>query len=91
MKAKRLIIAGRVQAVGFRQWMVETAAKLGVAGWVRNRPDGTVEAVIDGDTAAVEELVRACRRGPRLAQVDRIDEELVEPPEGPGFRALPDG
>ena len=90
MQAKRLIITGRVQAVGFRQWMVEAAAQLGVAGWVRNRADGTVEAVLDGDTASVEELVRACRRGPRLAQVDRIDEELVDPPEGPGFRALPD-
>lgn len=91
MPAKRLIITGRVQAVGFRMWMEEQAHRLGVEGWVRNRPDGSVEAVIAGDTAAVEEMMRACRRGPRQARVDRIDEELVEPPPEPGFRILPDG
>ena len=88
MRAKRVIISGRVQQVGFRQWMAEEAERLGVSGWVRNRGDGTVEAVLAGDAAAVEELVRACRRGPRLAQVDSIDEELVDPPDEPGFRQV---
>lgn len=89
MTAKRLTISGRVLGVGFRDWIVERAEALGLSGWVRNRRDGTVEALLDGDTAAVEELVRACRRGPRLAAVTAIDEELAEPPEEPGFRRLP--
>lgn len=89
MNAKRLVISGRVQAVGFRQWLVEEARRLGLSGWVRNRANGTVEAVIAGETASVEELVRACRRGPKLAQVDRIDEDFVAPPDQPGFQMLP--
>ena len=89
MSARRLIISGRVQGVGFRDWMVATAERLGVFGWVRNRRDGTVEAVLDGDEAAIAELLRACRRGPRLAEVSEILEELTEAPDGPGFRKLP--
>jgi acylphosphatase len=89
MSAKRLIISGRVQGVGFRAWFEETARALDLSGWVRNRSDGTVEALVAGDSAAVEELLRACRRGPRLAQVTRIDEELAEPPDSPGFECLP--
>jgi len=91
MSARRLIISGRVQGVGFRDWMLIHAERLGVFGWVRNRRDGTVEAVVDGDEAAVAELLRACRRGPRLAAVTEILEELTEAPDGPGFRKLPTG
>ena len=91
MTAKRLVIAGRVQGVGYRDWMARTASGLGVSGWVRNRPDGTVEALVHGPTAAVEELLRACRRGPRFARVDTIEEVLAEPEEEPGFRRLPTG
>jgi acylphosphatase len=89
MKAKRLTIAGRVHGVGYRQWMVESARALGVSGWVRNRFDGTVEALVAGDAAAVEELLRACRRGPRLALVTQIDEQLADPPDEIGFYHLP--
>lgn len=89
MKAKRLRIAGVVQGVGFRAWMVRQAVKLGVSGWVRNRGDGTVEALVHGDTAAVEELLRACRRGPVGATVSLIREDLAEPETEPGFRSLP--
>jgi acylphosphatase len=89
MSAKRLVISGRVQGVGYRQWMVEAARSLGVSGWVRNRLDGTVEALVAGDTAAVEELLRACRRGPRLAVVAEIEEQLAEAPEQMGFYHLP--
>ena len=89
MSARRLIISGRVVGVGFRDWMVERAEELGVFGWVRNRRDGTVEALVDGDEGAVAELLRACRRGPRLANVTEILEEMAEAPEGPGFRRLP--
>ncbi|MBV8397805.1 MAG: acylphosphatase [Acetobacteraceae bacterium] len=89
MTAKRLVISGRVQGIGYRQWMVEAARSLGVSGWVRNRLDGSVEALVAGETAAVEELLRACRRGPRLAVVAQIDEQLTEPPEQIGFYHLP--
>ncbi len=85
MSAKRLIIAGNVQGTGYRDWMVAKARELGVSGWVRNRSDGTVEALIDGDVAAVEELSRLCRRGPRLAEVSSITEELAEPLTESGF------
>ncbi len=85
MNAKRLVIKGQVHGVGYRAWMVHKAMELGVSGWVRNRPDGAVEALIAGDTASVEELSRLCRRGPRLAEVSSIDEDLAEPPEEPGF------
>ncbi len=89
MAAKRLIIAGRVHGVGFRDWLMVHAEAAGVSGWVRNRLDGTVEALIAGDTAAVEELVRLCRRGPRMAMVTSIEEEFSEAPAEPGFRRLP--
>ena len=89
MTAKRLRIAGVVQGVGYRAWMVRSAERFGVSGWVRNRADGSVEALVYGDTAAVEELLRACRRGPTGATVTLIHEELAEPDDEPGFRALP--
>ena len=77
---------GFVQGVGFR-FAVERAARLrGVAGWVRNRPDGTVETVFEGKPEDVEALVEFCRRGPRGAVVERVDVE-EESPEGlGGFR-----
>jgi len=83
--AKHLLIQGRVQGVGYRAWMVEKARELGISGWVRNRADGAVEALVSGDVAAVEELSRLCRRGPRLAEVSSITEDLAEPPAEPGF------
>ena len=59
-------------------------------GWVRNRrADGSVEALLDGDAAAVEELLRACRRGPKLAEVVSITESLADPPDRPGFTRRP--
>jgi acylphosphatase len=90
MSAKRLVITGRVQGVGFRDWMVAQARVLGLSGWVRNRrADGSIEALVSGDTDAVEELLRACRRGPRMASVVSIEEEMAEAPEEPGFVRLP--
>jgi acylphosphatase len=89
MTAKRIVISGRVHGVGFRYWLCAEAQALGIAGWVRNRRDGTVEALLDGDIAAVEELVRACRRGPRGALVLSIVEDWAPPADGPGFMRLP--
>ncbi len=73
---KHVIVRGRVQGVGFR-YAVERAARThGVNGWVRNLPDGTVEAVLEGEPEAVDALVRFCRTGPRGASVD--DVEIVD-------------
>ena len=88
MSSKRLIISGQVQGVGYRAWMAEKAVALGIDGWVRNTTGGSVEALISGTADAVEELARACRRGPRFAQVEAIEEEIAEPPEEPGFHIL---
>ncbi len=89
MNSKRLVICGRVQGVGYREWMVATARGLGLSGWVRNRLDGSVEALVAGDIAAVEEMMRLCRRGPRMAEVVSIEEDLADPPEHFGFRQVP--
>jgi acylphosphatase len=89
MLAKRIIIAGQVQGVGYRQWLVIEAKAAGLAGWVRNRVDGTVEALIAGEADAVEDLVRRCRRGPRMAVVVSIKEEFDDPPDNPAFHQRP--
>ena len=68
----RLVIAGRVQGVAFRAYAVDEAERLGVHGWVRNLPDGRVEAVAEGRRDAVEAFVAWCRRGPPAARVDDI-------------------
>ncbi len=86
MQARHLRIEGRVQGVGYRDWMVREAARLGLDGWVRNRPDGAVEAVVAGDEAAVLAMLTLCRRGPFLARVDAIEESFCPPPEEPGFK-----
>lgn len=91
MRARRLVIAGRVQGVGYRDWMVREAERHGVQGWVRNRADGTVEALVAGEEAAVQALLSECRRGPLLARVSAITEEFADPPCEPGFRRLPTG
>jgi acylphosphatase len=68
----RVVVNGRVQGVGFRQYAVAEAQRLGVTGWVRNLPDGRVEALAEGDKEAVDALLAWCRHGPRLARVDEL-------------------
>jgi acylphosphatase len=68
-----VIVYGFVQGVGFRYAVERAARTRRVAGWVRNRPDGTVEAVFEGVPEDVEALVDFCRRGPRGAEVERVD------------------
>ena len=68
-----LVVYGRVQGVYFRQSSAEEARRLGVRGWVRNRRDGTVEAVAEGDRALVDAFVSWCRRGPPMASVTELD------------------
>ena len=74
----RLAITGRVQGVGYRDWAVATGQRLGLSGWVRNRTDGSVEALVVGDDEAVGKMIEACRRGPTLARVDSVDVEPVD-------------
>lgn len=88
----RLTISGRVQGVGFRDWVVATAGRRGLAGWVRNRLDGSVEALLVGDDQAVGEMIEACRHGPPAARVDEIDLDPVDLDILPaGFTRLPTG
>jgi acylphosphatase len=88
-----LSIYGSVQGVGFRDAFSLRALEHGVAGWVRNRRDGSVEAVIQGDAPAVEAVIRWARRGPAAARVDRLDQRAASSDEAatvqPGFRRLP--
>ena len=81
MIRRRVIVHGHVQGVFFRDTVRRTAVREGVAGWVRNNGDGTVEAVFEGEPEAVERLVAFTRRGPRGARVDRV-ETSEERPEG---------
>jgi acylphosphatase len=89
---RHVTLHGRVQGVGFRYWTERTALALGLDGWVRNRRDGTVEAVFAGPPARVEAMIGACRRGPPGAQVDRLDVREALPDlvgSRPKFSKLP--
>lgn len=86
MRRSHVLIYGFVQGVGFRFAVQRAASSRGVSGWVRNRSDGVVEAVFEGEAEDVEALVDFCRRGPRGAEVESVEVE-AELPEGlSGFR-----
>lgn len=82
--ARHLVIHGRVQGVGYRESMRSVAQRLGITGWVRNRRDGSVEAVIEGTPEALEAMLAWARHGPPVAHVDQLavdecaDEGLAE-------------
>lgn len=83
---RRWIVSGRVQGVFFRAWTREQAEELGLDGWVRNRPDGTVEVVAHGDAELVERLEGRLHEGPPAARVVGVLRKEVEgPPEAKGF------
>ena len=91
MRTVRVRISGRVQGVGYRYWMERTAGDLGLSGWVRNRVDGSVEAVLSGAEPDVEAMIARCQHGPRSAAVASVD--IADEPESPapGFKVLPTG
>jgi acylphosphatase len=90
MVARRLVIHGRVQGVGYRWAMVEAAGAVDAAGWVRNRRDGTVEAFVQGDAAVVDAVIAWCRRGPPHAEVTAVDVASATPdPAIADFRHRP--
>ncbi|HTZ77105.1 MAG TPA: acylphosphatase [Stellaceae bacterium] len=89
MQAIRLVISGRVQGVGFRAFVERQALKRALRGWVRNRRDGTVEALVIGAEAALAEIEQDCRRGSRLSKVDRVERFATDDDGSAGFRQLP--
>ena len=88
--ARLVRITGRVQGVGYRAWTVREATTRGLEGWVRNRPDGSVEALFVGPEAVVGEMIECCRGGPRHAAVSSVQTIDIEPPPGiRGFHQRP--
>ena len=81
----RVRIYGRVQGVWFRAWTAREAAQLGLDGWVRNRADGSVEAVFQGSRTAVAAMIERCGHGPPAARVDRIEQTVELEPVPTGF------
>lgn len=88
VKSLRAIISGRVQGVWFRGWTEREAKKRGLDGWVRNLPDGTVEAVFSGPADAVDAMIEACWRGPPAARVLSVQVSEADAPAEPGFAHL---
>jgi acylphosphatase len=92
---RHVVVRGRVQGVGYRAFVEQEAHRRGLHGWVRNRRDGSVEAVFSGPRAAVEAMVEACRRGPISARISALDQregtekDLLERADGDLFSVLP--
>jgi acylphosphatase len=88
-KAVLVRIEGRVQGVFYRGWTVNEANRRGLGGWVRNRRDGSVEALFAGPNKAVDDMVAVCSRGPSAARVTGVSTKAAAFPDQPGFRPLP--
>jgi acylphosphatase len=92
---RHMLVQGRVQGVGYRAFVEHEALRRGLEGWVRNRRDGSVEAVFKGEEAAVTAIIEACRRGPYSARVDALDQHEASEDElklgmpGDVFSVLP--
>jgi acylphosphatase len=87
-KTIKVVIRGRVQGVGYRDWAERQARALDLRGYVRNRRDGSVELVLAGSGERIEQMINACREGPRLAQVQDIETSEASW-AGSGFEVLP--
>ncbi len=88
IKTLRAVISGRVQGVWFRGWTERQARARGLKGWVRNCPDGTVEALFSGGASEVDAMIEDCWSGPPAAKVTAIDTFDAPPPQVPGFAQL---
>jgi acylphosphatase len=89
MPSVRLLVTGRVQGVGYRAWAVGAATRLRLRGWVCNRRDGSVEALVTGADDAVAEMIVACREGPYAARVGEVSVEEARDDGSAGFTARP--
>jgi acylphosphatase len=89
LTALRFRIEGFVQAVGYRNYLIAEATKLGLDGWVRNRSDGTVEALASGPTKAIEAFFTVCARGPEGSRVANVEMHSADPPAEKGFKRRP--
>jgi len=88
MKAVKVIIYGKVQGVGFRNFIFLHAKRLNIKGYVKNNPDGTVEAVFEGDEDNINKMIELCKRGPERARVDKIDIKDTEIKNYQDFRII---
>ncbi len=88
MSAARLIITGKVQAVGYRAWAVREAQRRSLRGWTRNRADGTVEILAIGDPIDISSFTTACRQGPSYAKVESVDRSPAEDDGSEGFKQV---
>ncbi|MEZ5825005.1 MAG: acylphosphatase [Geminicoccaceae bacterium] len=86
MLVTHLQILGRVQGVGYRSWFMHQARLLGLRGWVRNRSDGSVEALVAGDAQAVSSIFGLAHEGPAWARVDSVEREISQEAPGDDFR-----
>lgn len=92
---RHIMVRGRVQGVGYRAFVEREALALGLEGWVRNRRDGTVEALFAGEAEVIDMMIVSCRRGPYAARVDQIDQRIGSPADfrlrrsGDVFSVLP--
>jgi acylphosphatase len=91
MQSVHLRITGRVQGVGYRAWAIATAVRLGLRGWVRNRADGSVEALVTGEDDRVTAMIEACREGPFAARVVDVAVDEAADDGSDGFRPRPTG
>ncbi|KAK1429479.1 hypothetical protein QVD17_11688 [Tagetes erecta] len=89
IKTVNVVIKGRVQGVFYRDWTVENATELGLKGWVRNRRDGSVEALFSGEADKVGEMQERCRRGPPSAMVTGLNVTPSTDDPGTGFKRTP--
>lgn len=78
MKVAHITISGFVQGVGFRHFVRKNAQSLGITGWVRNLPDGSVEAEFQGEKEKIEQIIRICKKGPFLSEVENVEVEWVD-------------